>query len=415
MEGPGDPPAAERTVRARRHFQVSDVLGLGRLAVTATTELTDLVEEMHHTIAGVPPLFAERPPGRTRGITGLVYRSIRGIAGLVGGSLDIVLGRLPPPSSGRPSSPQREALLAILNGVCGDHLEASGNPLAIGMRFRDAGRPLQLDAAALAAALPGATGKILLLVHGLCRNDLQWAAEPSGEAPPGETEAAPIAALARELGYTPIALHYNSGRSIGANGRQLAALLAALTVAWPAELEELSIVAHSMGGLVARSACHYAAEADLAWPRKLRRLIFLGTPHLGAPLERGGHWLEELLGQSPYSAPFVRLGRIRSAGITDLRHGHLLDDGQGPDGERRETRLPPQAIAFAIAATLAKAEGEAKTGEELLGDGLVPVASALGLALPPERRWIAYGTGHLRLVTSPAACEKIRGWLAATG
>lgn len=395
------------------HFHPSDLLGLTRLAVGATGGLTDLVEEMHHTIlAGAVHPLRRPTPGRTRGVTGLVYRGIRGTTRLVGRSLEALGGLLPPPG-GRPSSSGREAALAVLNGICGDHLEASGNPLAIAMRFREAGRPLELDAAALAAAFPAATGKVLLLIHGLCRNDLQWSrplpAETPAEPPAKLTaEEAPIAALARGLGYTVLTLHYNSGRPIGVNGRQLAGLLAELAAAWPAPLEELAIGAHSMGGLVARSACHYAAEAGAAWPLLLRRLIFLGTPHLGAPLERGGHWLEQMLDHSPYSAPFVRLARVRSAGITDLRHGRLLDDDT-PEGARREVPLPPGVAAFAIAATLAEPEGDAES--RLLGDGLVPVASALGLAFPPSCRFVAYGTGHLRMVTSPAVLERIRGWL----
>jgi pimeloyl-ACP methyl ester carboxylesterase len=367
----------------------SDLQGIGRLAIGATVGVTDLVEQLHSTIAAVPWPLEGRAPRKTRGIASLVYASVRGITRLVGGTFEAVLGRLEPPADETTSSLEREAALAVINGVCGDFLEKSGNPLAINMAFRQAGQPLKFSSAA------HPTGKILLLVHGLCRNDLQWSPETVAG------EEGPIAKLGRELGYTPVALHYNSGLPIAANGRRLADLLEGLAAEWPVRLEELAIVGHSMGGLVTRSACRYAETAGLAWLRRLRSVVFLGSPHRGAPLERGGHFFQELLGQSPYTAPFTRLGRIRSAGITDLRH------------DLADASLPAGVAAFAVAGTLAKDENDFAGG--LLGDGLVPVASALGLDLPPENQWIAYGTGHLRLVASPAVCEKLEAWLGPAG
>ncbi len=192
-------------------------------------------------------------------------------------------------------------------------------------------------------------------------------------------------ALARDLGVEPMYLLYNSGRHVSENGRELAAVLEALLAERDAEL---TILAHSMGGLVARSACHHAAEAGHAWPQRLDKLVFLGTPHLGAPLERGGRWLELLLGVSPYSAPLARLGTIRGAGITDLRHGIA-------------TPLPPDVPCFALAGTR---------------DVLVPVASALGrhedptrrLGFPEERCWIGRGIGHFDLLDHPEVYARLR-------
>jgi hypothetical protein len=114
------------------------------------------------------------PVGRTRGITGLVYRSVRGVTSLVGGSIDAILGRLVPLFGASPPSPRREALVAALNGVLGDYLADTANPLAIRLQFRRDGVPLPMERDALAAALPECTGKLLVLVHGLCLNDLQW-------------------------------------------------------------------------------------------------------------------------------------------------------------------------------------------------------------------------------------------------
>ena len=69
------------------------------------------------------------------------------------------------------------------------------------------------------------------------------------------------------------------------------------------------IVGHSMGGLLARSAYHYATVADMQWPRLLRKLVFLGTPHHGSPLERGGNWIDVFLTASPCLAPIAHLGQ----------------------------------------------------------------------------------------------------------
>jgi len=378
--------------------RAADLRGLSRLVIDATTGVTDVVEAMHHNIVRPPGV-----PGRTRGITGLVYRSIRGITRLVGGGIDAGLAPFTPLGEGSSSS-GREAVLAALNGVLGDHLAASGNPLAIPMELRREGRPL----------VPANGGRLLVLVHGLCMNDLQWNRKGHDHG----------AALARDLGFTPVYLHYNSGRHISTNGRAFAGLIEELIRKWPVPVEELVILGHSMGGLVTRSACHYGSAAGHEWPGRLRKIVFLGTPHHGSGLERGGNRVDSALGFSRYTAPLGRLSRIRSAGITDLRHGNLLDeDWEGRDrfepseDPRRPVPLPEGVECYVMAAA-------AKAGSlenRLIGDGLVPVNSALGrheepertLPIPESRQWIAPGLKHFDLLSRPEAYEKLRGWLAA--
>lgn len=375
-----------------------DVRGLALLATDATTGVTDLVEAVHQGIA--------RPLGMPRrGIAGFVYGSVRGVARLAGGGVDAILAPLAKRFDGRESSPSREAWLAALNGVVGDRLAASGNPLAIPMALRRDG---------VAAAIPpqgAASGRLVVLAHGLCRNDLQWCRNGHDHG----------AALACDLGWTPIYLHYNSGLHVSTNGRAFAARLEALVEQWPRPVEELAIVGHSMGGLVARSALHYAVEAGLAWPRRLRRIVFLGTPHHGSALERGGHGVDLLLAAAPYAAPFARLGKIRSAGITDLRHGNLLDaDWAGRDrfapgsDARHPVPLPDGVLGYAAAATLRKeTERSGDLSDRLPGDGLVSLESAFGLALPESRRWVGYGMNHLDLLDRREVYQQIRGWLSA--
>ena len=404
------------TVTKTIHLRHADVRGFSRLAIDATLGLTRLVETMHHNIARTPAPLGTYTQEPTRGITGLVYRTIQGTTRLVGSGIDALLGQLTPLLAQEPvaSSSKREAVLAALNGVLGDHLAASDNPLAIPMTLRRDGYPLVLAKSDLATRLPDASGKILLLVHGLCMNDLQWRRNGHDH---GET-------LAKTGGFTPLYLHYNSGEHISKNGHALADLLETLLRAWPVPVEQLVIVGHSMGGLVARSACHYGKLAQHAWLGHLQQMVFLGTPHHGAPLERGGNWVNVMLETSPYSAALARLAKIRSAGITDLRHGSILDeDWQHGDrfahtqAHKHAVSLPPGVRCYAVGVVIAKTPGE--LSEPLLGDGLVPLHSALGrhtdknrsLRIPASRRWVGYGMNHLDLLDRPEVCEQLLGWL----
>ncbi len=383
------------------HVHPADLHGLGQLAIAATLGMTDLVEAMHQTIASAPSLLGPPTNAPADGIAGLVYRSIRDVTRIVGGSLNATLMPLTTLLGERHSSAEREAMLAVLNGVVGDHLADSANPLATTMQLRYAGRPLELTRPALAAAIPQASGKIVLLAHGLCLNERHWLRNGHDHG----------ARLAADLGYTPVYLRYNTGLHISANGRALADMIEALLQAWPAPVEQLAIVAHSMGGLVSRSACYYGAQAGQAWPGRLRALALLGSPHHGAPLERGGNWVNVLLEASPYTGAFARLGKIRSAGITDLRYGNLLDDdwvGQDrfvhTSDHRRPVALPAGARCFAVGATIGRARGDLH--DQLLGDGLVPLESALGhhanplraVPFPADHQWVGVDMNHLDLL-----------------
>jgi len=272
--------------------------------------------------------------------------------------------------------------------------------------------PLVLEREALASSVP-ATRRVVVFVHGSCMTCHQWRRR---EHDHGE-------ALERDTGVTALHVVYNSGLHISTNGRGLAALLEELFAAWPAPLDEISLVGHSMGGLVARSAAHYAAQDGLAFRQRLRRLSCLGSPHHGALLERTGNWLGVLLGVSRYSAPFERLPRIRSAGVTDLRYGNVLDDDWAvhdrfaPRGDgRTHLPLPTDVDCFLVAGSLTAAPG---TGEPR-GDGLVTVASALGqhdepgrtLSLADARKLVVYGHGHLDLLDSREVYTALRSFFS---
>lgn len=390
----------------------SDLLGVGRLTIDAIAGVTDIAEGLHHAIVNVggildaPPddaAFDRRAPSpvRTRGITGLVYRSIRGINGMVGLGLDALIRHLTSTIGEQELSPNRDAVVSALNGVLGDHLARTQNPLAITMRLRRDGK--FLSPGDYADVMKQANGRVALFVHGLCMGDTQWRrrGHDHGEA------------LARDLGLTPIYLRYNTGLHISENGRQLAELLNLLTTQSPCP-PELHIVAHSMGGLVSRSAYYYAELSAQAWTTQLRKLVFLGTPHHGALLERGGNWIDVILDSNPFSAPFSRLGKIRSCGITDLRYGNVIDeDWQGTDrfhraGDLRKLiSLPKKVPCYAIAATTL---GDVENfSDDLLGDGLVTVESAFGehrnsqldLGFASTNRWLGRGINHMDLLNAP--------------
>ncbi|WP_372958545.1 esterase/lipase family protein [Marinobacter sp.] len=388
----------------------ADLIGTSRLIIDAFDGVTDIVEVMHRNISGLAPVIGPGRPGPTRGVTGLVYRNIRRVSALTGQGLEFTLSRFAPMLANQESTARRDALLAALNGVLGDYLVASANPLAIPMELRYSGRRLMLEHQALLATIPHPSNRLLVMVHGLCMNDRQWLRNGHDHGK----------ALAHDLGYTPLYLRYNSGRSVPENGRDFALLLEALVSQWPVPVEKLVIVGHSMGGLVTRSACLEAQHAGYHWPARLREVIFLGTPHQGATLEQLGSGLECLLGISPYSAPIGRLGNVRSAGIRDLREGNI---GQvtGPEtqaGTSTAPETPPRGTRYyAIAATTGSSPAAASTLAR--GDGLVPLRSALGqhrdparcLPIPDSRQAVFHGLNHFDLLDSQPVYQCLLGWL----
>ena len=385
-----------------------DLRGLARLLVQGVTATTDLAEGVHASILGVGGRALGRDVATTtRGIPRIAYRGVRAIANLVGGGVDGALATLAPRLPARAGSAQREALIAALNGVMGDHLAASGNPLALQAQLRIDGHPLPLEGAPWPSTVMPASPRVLVQVHGLCMNHLQWRHQGHDH---GE-------ALAAAHGYTPVHLHYNSGQSIAANGLALSDLLERLLADWPVPVERVAILGHSMGGLVARSAIAAAQRRQHAWLERLDSIVFLGTPHHGAPLERAGHALQTALGLTPWTAPFVRLGQLRSAGIQDLRHGRI--DATSVTGTREAIRLPAHVRAHAVAASMQALAGK-RDPHRALGDGLVPVRSALGvhrdphrnLGIPASRQLVVERTAHLGLLGSEVVAARLLDWLA---
>ena len=390
-----------------KHLRPTDIRGAAQLATQATVGVARIAEGVHQSVLGSMGVPGGKAAGETRGITRLVYQCVRGVTQLIGGGVDVLLKHLQPvldiAEQSAPESYQRAAVLAALNGVLGDRLAETNNPLATPMTLRWLGRVLSPQDKPAATEV---NSKVILFTHGLCMNELSW--------------DLPL----QDLGYTPVYLRYNSGLHTSTNGHMLAKQLEQLRALWPVPIEDLTIVAHSMGGLITRSAVHVARQGGMQWPQSLKNIVFLGTPHHGAPLERAGNWVDVILGSTPYSRPFAKLGQLRSAGITDLRFGHVLDaDWAGRDRfekglDRRQPLSLPEGVAcYTVAATTAKQRGT--LAERLTGDGLVPLRSALGHHGAPEHRlafakpaqWIAWQTHHMALLGSPAVARKLQEWL----
>jgi pimeloyl-ACP methyl ester carboxylesterase len=365
----------------------------------ATIDVTNMAESVHRSVLDTLRLQGKANAKRTPGITGFVYQSVRSITQLVGKGFDQAALKLEPlfeqVADQNQQSYARQAVVAALNGVMGDKLKASNNTLALDMSLHCHAKQTK-------------TGKVVLLVHGLCMNDLQWRTEQNGLVQDHGL------AIEAALGYTPVYARYNTGLKIADNGHLLSQQLQQLQAQWPVPICEIVIVAHSMGGLVSRYAIEAAVNESTDWIKWLTRVVFLGTPHTGAPLERAGNWIDMLLGATPYSAPFTKLTKLRSAGITDLRYGI-----------KRNLPLPANVKGYAIAACTAKQQSN--IADELIGDGLVPLHSALGgvsskqisykqacvsLQFSQDKQQVFYRMNHMGLLRSDAVAHQVIRYLS---
>ncbi|MET0385290.1 MAG: alpha/beta fold hydrolase [Polyangiales bacterium] len=302
-----------------------------------------------------------------------------------------------------------EQTLAVLNGLIGDYLSRTHNGLATEMSLRRNESELSCERASLARALPNASSKLVVLVHGLmCTEDI-W------RMPDGEDYGS---CLERDLGFTALYVRYNSGLPIADNGAQLSALLAQLCAAYPVAIEELLLVGYSMGGLVVRAACHTGALAQLPWLARVRRCVYVGTPHLGAPAERVGKVVAEVLHTipNPYTRLISELGDLRSAGMKDLGHADLRHEDRVARSvwSLRDASHPVPLLASIEHHLIAGSMFGDPRLAVLFGDSLVPVVSAtfakqgVDALIPPERVRVIPSASHVALARHPAVYARLR-------
>jgi len=314
-------------------------------------------------------------------------------------------------------------LQATLNGLYGDYLNRRNSRLDPGMTFRHHGRPIPTTPEAFSAVFAKPTNRVCVFVHALSTTEWLWSL--SSEHHYGEPGVTFGTRLEADLGFTPLYLRYNTGRHISENGRSLAELLTEMLAAYPVPIVEIALVGHSMGGLVSRSAAHYAREHDEPWVEQLRHIACIGSPHLGAPLEKAVNLLSYILRKIDAAGAQVpaELLRARSAGIKDLRHGYILDEewaGKDPDeifaNARRNVPLLDGVGYYFVAATITR--DPTHPFSRLLGDLLVRLPSASGAAPEPLRRIpfqsgaVFSGMDHIHLANHPDVYEALRDQLA---
>jgi pimeloyl-ACP methyl ester carboxylesterase len=403
-----------------------EVRAAGDLAGEAVGGLGSLIADMHSAVAGRPFGLLGVAAAPTRflhdRITSSVYGSLRAAGRAAPRSASAALSRLVPDQAESMSGTVRGGLaLGALNGALGDRLAREGSPLALDMTLRSHGVDLEIDRTALADVFPDASGRVVVFVHGLCGTDDNWRLLPL--ARDGRARKSYGSRLRDELGYTPLYLRYNTGLRVSDNGRRLSDLLGRLHEEWPAEVSEIVLVGHSMGGLVARSACHYGHEQEAAWTRAVRHVVCLGTPHLGAPLEKAANLFGWALGRLPETRPFGKLVNGRSVGIKDMRFGSCVEDDWcdcDPDEflNDRCCEVPflDCATYYFIGATLSREPNPRFSAAA--GDLLVWYPSASGNGrkrrIPFEADHGAHvgGADHLQLLNHPAVYEQLRTWLA---
>jgi triacylglycerol lipase len=296
-----------------------------------------------------------------------------------------------------------DASIAILNGAIGDYLAKTGNGLATETTLFAAigGAPLRVGRADIARAFPSPARRIVVLVHGLMCTEAVWRMPGGGDYG---------SLLARDAGFCPIYVRYNTGLSIAESGASLSRVLELFIEGYQALPDEIVLVGHSMGGLVTRSACHAARLEGKRWLPVVRRAIYLGTPHLGTPLERVGRLVANVLRAvpDPYTRLVAEIGDLRSAGIKDL--------GEGLRDARHPLPLLPEMAHFLVAASLSD-----PWLARLFGDALVPVSSAMngsrypgGAGIAKDHLRVLEGLDHMAIARDPAVYALIHGWCTDT-
>ena len=295
-------------------------------------------------------------------------------------------------------SPRGRFVVSAVNGLIGDKLAEEHSDLAIEMAVRIDGRDVPPRREDLQRAFPDATGDLVVFLHGLSESESYWDLDRH------DTGASYGEALRSESTWTPLYLRANTGLPIAENGVVLASLLDRLVQEWPTKVRRIALVGHSMGGLIMRAACAVHLATETPWHDLVTDVVTLGTPHLGAPIERGLHFGTALLGRLPEAAPFGRILEYRSVGILDLRAG-LAPDVQNL----------PNASYRLVAATLHASHRHPVS--ETLGDLLVRYPSAVarprrGQAMFPDADVLHIRGDHFDLLNHPEVHAALRGWLA---
>lgn len=316
-------------------------------------------------------------------------------------------------------TPRGHFAISALNGFWGDRLADERAALAPVLRVRTHDGALRQMPGNVVDDVDDPTGKLVFFLHGLCETDRYWwyGAQKSW----GDPRVTYGSLLRAERGWTPLYVHYNTGLHISENGRRFAGYLETLIDRWPVPVSEIALVGHSMGGLVARSAAHQADERGLVWVAALRHVVGLGTPHLGAPLERWVNAGTHAMARLPETRPFALWLNRRSVGIKDLRHGCVVEaDWSGYDPDDPTDNVTPATLLPGVAYSMVSATLSERPDGRLANDLLVEHISAHGTGRPNAARRIEFEVDrlfhvgrrtHFHLLDDREIYPRLRAWL----
>ena len=396
----------------------------GALLGTALGEVADVAQGVHRAVAGRIFGLLGHPATPVRlmhdGISAVAYSSTRLGMRVVPAAAGIVAGAARDPAAASAhDTPAGHVGLSALNGWMGDRLATQRPALAMDMRIRTHGGPLRrLPENVVHDVGSAATGRIVLFLHGLVENSRFWSI--GAERSFGDPDVTYGSLLRDDDGWTPLYVSFNSGLHVSTNGHEFADQIETLVAAWPVPVEQIALVGHSMGGLIARSAATSAAARQHDWIGSLRHVVTLGAPHLGAGLERFANFGTHALSLLPETRPLATWLNRRSVGIKDMRYGAVVDEdwaGVDPDERLRDrttpTELVPSVGYYAVSATLTRSpQGRL----DPFGDLLVTHDSATATG---KRRHIPFhatlhvgGRSHFHLLADAEVYRHLRGWLA---
>ena len=381
---------------------VLDALSL--LSEVADELLVKTARDTHYAWADRAHGLARRATGGTAAVPEVMHR---GIAAAVYGGLSAGLRAASKGldrAAGTGVGPRLEAdprgrfLSSAVNGLIGDRLVRERPRLAIPMAVRHAGRDVVLDRDGLAAAFPAASGRVVVLLHGLCEHEGHWRKNRDAV---GTTYAEALAAD----GWTPVLLRANTGLSLRENGVALAALMQRLVDHWPADVTRIALVGHSMGALIMRAGGAVATEAERPWTEHVSDVISLGAPHLGSPVASGVGHGSRGMARLPETAAFGRFLDWRSVGVHDLVSGLAEDVPPLPHARYRLvaatlTSSPRHPVGHVVGDLLVRVPSA--YGRDRYGAELFPGADVLHVG----------GTGHFGLLNHPDVHRAMRDWLA---
>lgn len=361
---------------------------------TATLNASKPVEAVHNEITDmVYGAVRDAGKGVFSGAAWVVRQANQSLASpqvidqAMGGELMDDVAHLPVPHLPNVKTDKRvSAISSAINGVFGDHLTATRNPMQVRMNLYANGQMLQADQSALMAQFPDAQNHLIIFVHGLCCNEDSWQMYYN----PSEPATRPYGdKLQDDFPVTALYLRYNTGRNIDTNARQFKRLLNKLVRNWPVAVESITLVGHSMGGLVSRSMVEALTDDDIILKNAIRDVVCLGSPHAGAPLARLAAAGEQLFGKFELSKPIGRVLGVRSRGIRDLK------DGLGP----LQTRDGHNVMFHLIGSTIG--DHTSSWLNTTVGDGLVTPDSALADDTGRAQRVTFAQKHHMTLLNDP--------------